>query len=83
MEVGCVSKLEYAALLDLDRMIRLAMNMPGAGEFLVAAIQALDTVRREEGLPIPDNFTPPPSPQESAPEVSKLAAGLIRKAMKK
>lgn len=43
-----ISALEYEALKNVDRMVRIAMSKPSAAEGLVAAIQALDAVRRDE-----------------------------------
>ena len=43
-----VSAMEYEALLNVEKMVRLAMSQPKTGEFLVAAIVALDTVRTTE-----------------------------------
>lgn len=77
-----VSALEYEALLNVDKMIRLAMSVPNTGEFLVTAIQALDQVRRDQGLAIPESAMPREEPVEEArPQVSALAAGLIKRAM--
>lgn len=77
-----VSSLEYEALLNLDKMIRMAMSVPNTGEFLVTAIQALDQVRVDQGLPIPQAVKPrEPESEESRPQVSQLAAGLIKRAM--
>lgn len=80
-----VSAMEYEALLNLDRVLRVAMSVPGTGEFLATALEALDQVRMDQGLPIPDAVKPR-EPAESAvqrptAQVSALAAGLIRKAM--
>lgn len=75
-----VSALEYHALIELDRLIRMAMVIPDAGPFLAVAIQSLDQVRRDQGLPIP---APVEAPQERInPEVSALAGSLIKRAMK-
>lgn len=79
-----VSALEYEALLNLDRIIRVAMSQPGAAEFLVVAIHSLDQVRRDEGLD-----TPPIAPPAVAGnphdvrQVSGLAQALIKRAMDK
>ena len=43
-----VSALEYEALKNIDKMVRVAMANAGAAEVLVAAIQALDAVRRAD-----------------------------------
>lgn len=75
-----VSSLEYEALLNQDRMIRLAMSAPNTGQFLVTAIEALDTVRRDQGLSIPEAVTPQVA--EKSVIVSDLASGLIRRAMR-
>lgn len=77
------SALEYEALLQLDKMIRLAMTIEGTAGFLVSALQALDAVRIDQGLPIPDKFTMPPPPPENhnKVEVSALAGALIKRAM--
>jgi len=84
MKLTEVNALEYEALLNLDRMVRLAMTTPNTGEFLVVALQALDKVRLDEGLTIPEN--PPeivqPEPIPLNPKVSSLAAALIERAKK-
>ena len=43
-----VSAFEYEALLNVEKMVRLAMSKPATGEFLVGAILALDAVRKTE-----------------------------------
>lgn len=43
-----VSAMEYEALLNVEKMVRLAMTRPQTGEFLVGALLALDTVRKTE-----------------------------------
>lgn len=78
-----VSALEYEALLNLDRIIRVAMVQPGAAEFLVTSIQALDQVRKDEGIEIPalvKKPIPPKNPHDVR-EVSALARAMIKKAM--
>jgi hypothetical protein len=75
-----VSALEYAALLELDKLVRLAMVRPGAAEALVVCLQSLDAIRREEGLAASPVFSAP-EPAHDQAEVSALAAGLIRRAM--
>ena len=79
-----VSALEYEALLNLDRIIRVAMSQPGAAEFLVVAIQSLDQVRRDEGLETPP-IAPPmvPGNAHDVRQVSGLAQALIKRAMDK
>jgi hypothetical protein len=67
-----VSALEFEALKQVDRMVRVAMASPGAAEGLVAAIQALDAVRREEA-----GDTAAPIIANS----SDVAASLIERAM--
>lgn len=77
-----VSSLEYEALVNLDKMVRLAISVPGTGEFLVTAIQALDQVRIDQDLPIPEAVAPREKPTEhKKAEVSQLAASPIRRAM--
>jgi len=76
-----VSALEYEGLMQLDRAIRMAVAIPNTGAFLVSAIAALDTVREEQGLPIPE----PVEQQRIQPagtQVSELAGALIQRAMK-
>ena len=72
--------LEYAALLTLEEVIRIAIKVPNTGEFIVTALAALDQVRAEHGI------TPPPmgvmenrpKPKPKAPEgPSTLLRGLI------
>ena len=70
--------LEYAALLTLEEVIRIAIKVPNTGEFIVTALAALDQVRAEHGI------TPPPMgvmenrPKPKAPEgPSTLLRGLI------
>ena len=77
------SAMEYEALINLDKMIRLAMAIPNTSGFLVSAIQALDQIRIDQGLPIPEKVTAPPPPPEShnKAEVSALAGALIKRAM--
>lgn len=80
------SELEYEALLNLDRMIRLAMAIPNTGEFLVGALHALDNVRTDQGLPIPEAVGTPKHikiPTQGPGDVSALAGALIRRAMEK
>lgn len=74
------SALEYEALIQLDKMIRLAMAVPNTSGFLVSAIQALDQVRHDQGLPIPEAVTSPPEPPDNA-QVSALTGALIKRAM--
>jgi hypothetical protein len=77
-----VSALELEALYNLDKMIRLAMARPNMGEFLAAAIQALDQVRIDQGLPMPEPI-PPQSQNVNGrrAEPSQLATSLIKRAM--
>jgi len=75
-----VSALEYEGLLQLDRMIRLAMAIPNTGEFLASAMAALDAVRTDQGLPIPDPVEVQRI-QPVTPQVSALAGALIKRAM--
>lgn len=70
-EVSC---LEYEGLLNLEKMIRIALINPGTGEFVAAAIQALDAVRRDE------------AGDAAAPVISgasTLANALIERSMRK
>lgn len=78
-----VSALELEALRNVDQMIRVAMAIPNTAGFLATAIQALDQVRRDQGLPIPEAVTAPPAPPEThdAGQVSALAGALIKRAM--
>ena len=80
-----VSAMEYEALKNLDSIIRLAMSVPNMGEFLASAIDALDQVRADQGLPIPQPVAPRPTLNDPAEqkqkEVSTLAAGLIKRAI--
>ncbi len=73
-----VNKYEYVALIELDKMVRLAMGVPNTAEFLVSAMHAVDAIRREYGMEIP----PVPRQPEhmTASRVSGLAQGLIRRA---
>ena len=82
MEKMPVSVLEFQALLNLESMIRMAMISPSSGEFIVVAIQALDSVRKDERIVRPKVLPPisRPAPQSN---VSDLASNLILKAMKK
>jgi hypothetical protein len=50
MKIIEVSSNEYAALKNLEEMIRLAMTTPNTGEFVAVALQALDAVRRDESM---------------------------------
>ncbi len=74
-----VNAMEYAALLDVDRMIRIAMSVPDASEMLVGAIQALDLVRAGYGIPGPE--TPQPAVQQESAKLSGPAQGLIKRAL--
>lgn len=76
-----ISSMEYEALLTVDRMVRLCMDVEGTAGFLVSALQALDQVRTDQGLPIPEKFTAPPPPPETHKklEVSPLAGALIKR----
>lgn len=74
-----VSEMEYEALVNLDKMIRIAMSVPSTGDMLIGAIQALDHVRMDEGIAIPES-----TPVETEPlitGVSDLAAALIKRSM--
>ena len=79
-----VSALEYEALLNLDKVLRIAMIRPKTGEFIAVAIQALDQVRRDEGLETPP-IAPPmvPGNAHDVRQVSGLAQALIKRAMDK
>lgn len=77
------SEMEYLALLELDRVIRIAMAVPNTGEFLAVAIQALDNVRSDQGLPGPQPIEAAPQHEhKSGPEASDLAKKLIGRAMR-
>lgn len=77
-----VSALEHEALQNLDKMIRLAMAIQNTSGFLVSALQALDQIRIDQGLPIPEKVTAPPPPPENHPaNVSGLASAMIKRAM--
>lgn len=80
MKTRAVSALEYEALLNLDRMIRIAMVQPAAGEFVAVAVQALDKVRADEGIDVAALERPKENPHDVR-EVSALAQALIKKAM--
>ena len=79
-----VSALEYEALLNLDRIIRVAMSQPGVAEFIVTALHSLDAVRRDEGLETPP-IAPPAATANphDVRQVSGLAQALIKRAMDK
>lgn len=79
-----VSALEYEALLNLDKVLRIAMIRPKTGEFIAVAIQALDKVREDEGIEGP-NLVVPADPNEGGDvrQVSGLAQALIKRAMDK
>lgn len=79
-----VSALEYEALLNLDRIIRVAMSQPGVAEFIVTALHSLDAVRRDEGLETPP-IAPPAATANphDVRQVSGLAQALIKRAMEK
>lgn len=76
-----VSAMEYEALLNMDKMLRLAMSVPDVGQFLVTAIQALDQVRCDQGLLVPE-AAPRPIQLASSSNVSDLAGALIQRAMR-
>jgi len=78
-----VSALEYEALLNLDKVLRIAMIRPQTGTFIAVAVQALDQVRKDEGIPGPD-LVVPADPHEGGDvrQVSGLAQALIKRAMK-
>lgn len=79
-----VSALEYEALLNLDRIIRVAMSQPGVAEFIVTALHSLDAVRKDEGLPTPPIAPPAPTANpHDVRQVSGLAQALIKRAMDK
>ena len=75
-----VLALEYEALLNLERILRVALVSPDAGEFIVVAIQSLDQVRRDEGIEVAALVRAPADPHDVR-EVSGLAQALIKKAM--
>ncbi len=72
MKTVQISALEYESLKNVDKMVRVAMTSPGAAEGLVAAIQALDAVRREE---VGDTAAP------IIASASDVAASLIERSM--
>jgi hypothetical protein len=76
MQKITVSALEYAALCDVDKMVRVCLVSPAAGEMLVGAIKALDMVREDEGIKTEE--VKPLAPK-LAP-VSALASALIERA---
>lgn len=76
-----VSALEYEALLNLDRIVRVAMSQPGAAEFIVTAIQSLDQVRRDEGIDTPPIAPPASQNPHDVRQVSALAQAMIKRAM--
>ena len=78
MRTRIVSAMEWEALLNVERMVRLAMSKPATGEFLVAAIQALDAVRSDERRGI-EHIPEEPKP---SPIVIATANALIDKARK-
>ena len=45
-----VNQMEYEALRNVDRVLRICMVNPHVGEILSVAIQALDAVRRDQGI---------------------------------
>lgn len=77
-----VNSLEFEALMNLDKTIRMAIAIPSTGEFLVGAIHALDAVRKKEGLPIPEAIPASFESGESPSGVSELARSLISRVMK-
>jgi hypothetical protein len=79
MKVREVSELEYAGLLNLEQVIRVALVNPGCGEFIAVAIQALDTVRREEGIQMSALELPAPG-QKQFSAASELVTSLIKRA---
>lgn len=76
-----VPVLEYVALQNLDKAVRVCMANPNAGEFLVEAVQALNAVRRDLG--IEENAPLPQVERKVSPLVSDLAKGLIERAMER
>lgn len=72
-----VSAMEYAALLNVEKMVRLAMEQPSTGEFLVGAMQALDTVRRVEAGEL--ERQPSPILKASATAVANALITKVRK----
>jgi len=75
-----VSAMEYQALLNVDKMVRIAMTNPAAGEFLVMAIMALDNVRRDEGIEVPEAESPHFENEQPVSTVIQVTQDLIRKA---
>jgi len=75
-----VEAMYLEALENVDKMVRLAMAVPNTGEFLVGAIQAIDTLRRDFDMPVPESVKPREEPV-ATPQASELAMGLIRRAM--
>jgi hypothetical protein len=49
MKTRVVSAMEYEALLNVERMLRVALVKPNVGDILVGALLALDKVRKTEG----------------------------------
>jgi hypothetical protein len=76
-----VNVLEYVALRNLDKAVRVCMANPNAGEFLVEAVQALNAVRHDLG--IEENAPLPQVERKASPLVTDLATALIERAMEK
>lgn len=68
-----VSALEHEALLNLEKVLRVALKNPDTGEFIAGALQALDAVRREEAGDVA-------GPQIVA--ASSIATALIERSMR-
>jgi len=75
-----VDAMYLEALENVDKMVRMAMSIPNTGEFLVGAIQAIDTLRRDFDMPVPESVKPQAEPAPT-PHASELAMGLIKRAM--
>jgi hypothetical protein len=79
-----VVAMEYEALKNLDQMVRLAMVNAAAAEFVAGAIQALDAVRRENGLECPASpVVTYGSSDRNDVGISDLAGNILKRVMEK
>ena len=63
---------EYAALLNVEQMVRVAMKSPDTGEFLLTALAALDLVRKDMKMEFAE-----PKRESKDKELSPLAKKLL------
>jgi hypothetical protein len=75
-----VSALEYVALCNVAKLVKIAMHSPNVGDLLVGALQVLDAVREDEGIAEVEIDQPVQAPQHKLAAASALTMALIDRA---